>query len=92
MTIAAAAYDQLKPETKRRVAELIALSRYPTNGTNNASPDNAAKAAMMMTTTSVDAIKKGKNGERARIRGPAAGRRHSGRTDGPALPASCGST
>ena len=30
MTIAAAAYDQLKPETKRRVAELLALRRYPT--------------------------------------------------------------
>ena len=58
MTIAAAAYDQLKPETKRRVAELLALSRYPTNGTNNASPDNAAKAAMMMAATAVDAIKK----------------------------------
>src|SRR6516162_5452801 len=58
MTIAAAAYDQLKPETKRRVAELLALSRYPTNGTNNASPEIAAKAAMMMAATAVDAIKK----------------------------------
>jgi hypothetical protein len=62
MTIAAAAYDQLKPETKRRVAELLALSRYPTNGTNNASPDNAAKAAMMMAATAVDAIKKPEHG------------------------------
>jgi len=62
MTIAAAAYDQLKPETKRRVAELLALSRYPTNGTNNASPENAAKAAMMMAATAVDAIKKPQHG------------------------------
>ena len=39
MTIAAAAYDQLKPETKRRVAQLLALNRYLTNGTNNTSLD-----------------------------------------------------
>jgi hypothetical protein len=58
MTIAAAAYDQLKPEKKRRVAELLALSRYPTNGTNNASPEIAAKAAMAMAATAPDAIKK----------------------------------
>jgi S1/P1 Nuclease len=58
MTIAAAAYDQLTPAAKRRVAELLALNRYPTNGTNNASPDNAAKAAMAMAATAVDAIKK----------------------------------
>ena len=58
MTIAAAAYDQLTPAAKRRVAELLALSRYPTNGTNNARPDDAAKAAMMMAATAVDAIKK----------------------------------
>src|SRR5215831_4854210 len=61
MTIAAAAYDQLKPETRRRVAQLFALSRYPTNGTNNASPEIAAKAAMAMAATAVDAIKKARD-------------------------------
>ena len=61
MTIAAAAYDQLKPETKRRVAQLLALNRYPTNGTNNASPEIAAKAAMAMAATAVDAIKKARD-------------------------------
>jgi hypothetical protein len=56
MTIAAATYDQLKPETKRKVAQLLALGRYPTTGTNNASPEIAAKAAMAMAATAVDAI------------------------------------
>jgi hypothetical protein len=51
----------LRPTETRdetRVAELLALNRYPTNGTNNASPEIAAKAAMAMAATAPDAIKK----------------------------------
>jgi hypothetical protein len=57
MMVAAIAYNQLTPKTKTRVAQLLALSTYPTNGRNNASPADQAKAAFMMAATSPDAIK-----------------------------------
>jgi len=58
MIVAAVAYDQLSPSTKARVAELLALNGYPTNGRNNASARDQAKATFMMAATSSDAIKK----------------------------------
>jgi hypothetical protein len=60
MIVAAVAYDQLLPQTKARVAQLLALSQYPTNGVNNVSADDAAKAAFVMAATAPDAIKKDK--------------------------------
>jgi hypothetical protein len=58
MIVAAAAYDRLTPKTKARVAQLLALSQYPTNGKNNASVADKAKAEFMMAATAPDAIKK----------------------------------
>ena len=55
--VAAIAYDQLTPKTKARVAQLLALNMYPTNGRNNASKADQAKALFMMAATSPDAIK-----------------------------------
>jgi hypothetical protein len=57
MMVAAIAYDQLTPKVKSRVAQLLALNTYPTNGRNNASKADQAKALFMMTATSPDAIK-----------------------------------
>jgi len=57
MVVAAVAYDQLTPKAKARVAQLLALSKYPTNGKNNVSPADQAKAAFMMAATAPDAIK-----------------------------------
>ena len=51
MMVAAVAYDKLTPPTKARVAALLALSQYPTNGVNNASAANQAKAKFMMAAT-----------------------------------------
>src|SRR4051794_1868665 len=58
MMVAAVAYDKLTPPTKARVAALLTLSQYPTNGVNNASAANQAKAKFMMAATAADAIKK----------------------------------
>jgi hypothetical protein len=60
MMVAAIAYDQLTPKTKTRVAQLLALSTYPTNGRDNASAGDQAKAAFMMAATAPDAIKSDK--------------------------------
>lgn len=57
MMVAAIAYDQLTAPTKARVAKLLALNKYPTNGVNDASPADKAKAAFMMAATDPDAIK-----------------------------------
>jgi S1/P1 Nuclease len=57
MMVAAIAYDQLTPKAKTRVAQLLALSKYPTNGMNDAGPADQAKAAFMIAATSPDAIK-----------------------------------
>jgi hypothetical protein len=57
MIVAAAAYDRLTPQTKTRVAQLLALNKYPTDGDNDAKPADQAKAAFMMAATSPDAIK-----------------------------------
>jgi hypothetical protein len=57
MMIAASAYDQLTPRAKTRVAQLLALNRYPTNGMNDASDADAGKAAMMMAATAPDAVR-----------------------------------
>jgi hypothetical protein len=57
MVVAAIAYDQLTPKTKTRVAQLLTLSTYPTNGRENASKQDKDKAAFMMAATSPDAIK-----------------------------------
>jgi hypothetical protein len=58
MMVAAITYDQLTDKTKARVAELLVLSEYPTNGMNNAGPADQAKAAFMMAATAPDAIKR----------------------------------
>jgi hypothetical protein len=58
MMVAAIAYDLLADKTKARVAKLLALSKYPTNGTNDAGAADQAKAAFMMAATAADAIKK----------------------------------
>jgi hypothetical protein len=55
--VAAIAYDQLTPELKVRVAELLAHSKYPTNGMNDAGPADQGKAAFMMAATAVPAQK-----------------------------------
>jgi hypothetical protein len=57
MVVAAAAYDRPPPGTKERVAQLLALSKYPTDGKNNAAPEDAAKAAFMMAATAPDAAR-----------------------------------
>jgi hypothetical protein len=57
MMVAAIAYDQLTPKAKARVAKLLALNKYPTNGTNDAGASDKAKAAFMMAATDPDAIK-----------------------------------
>ena len=57
MMAAAIAYDQLTPKIKTRVAQLLALNKYPTKGTNDASPTDNVKAAFMMAATAPDAIK-----------------------------------
>jgi hypothetical protein len=59
MMVAAIAYDQLTPKTKARVAKLLALNKYPTNGVNDTGPSDQAKAAFMMAATDPDAIKMG---------------------------------
>ena len=51
MMVAAVAYDQLTPKTKARVAKLLALNKYPTNGANDAGASDKAKAAFMMAAT-----------------------------------------
>ena len=58
MIVAAAAYDQLTPQAKARVAQLLALNKYPTNGSNNVSAADKARAVFMMAATAPDAIKK----------------------------------
>jgi hypothetical protein len=58
MMVAAIAFDQLTPKTKARVAQLLALNKYPTDGVNDAGPADRAKAAFMMAATDADAIKK----------------------------------
>jgi len=58
MIIAAAAYDLLTPETRARVATLLALSEYPTDGVNDAPAADQAKAAFMLASTAPDAIKR----------------------------------
>jgi formiminotetrahydrofolate cyclodeaminase len=45
------------PEIKARVAQLLALSKYPTNGINDASVADQARAAFIMAATAADAIK-----------------------------------
>jgi hypothetical protein len=57
MMVAAIAYDRLTPATKARVAQLLALNQYPTNGRNNAGAAEQDKAAFMMAATAPDAIK-----------------------------------
>lgn len=58
MMVAAVAYDHLVPATRTRIAQLLALSAYPTNGINNAGQRDADKAVFMMAATAVDAIKR----------------------------------
>jgi S1/P1 Nuclease len=58
MIIAAAAYDLLTPQTRARVATLLALSEYPTDGVNDAPDADRAKAAFMLASTAPDAIKR----------------------------------
>lgn len=58
MMVAAVAFDQLTPQTKARVAALLALSQYPSNGQNDAPAADQDKAAFMMAATAPDAIKK----------------------------------
>jgi hypothetical protein len=43
MMVAAVAYDKLTPPIKARVAALLALSQYPTNGVNNTSAANQGR-------------------------------------------------
>jgi len=57
MMVAAVAFDRLTPATKARVAKLLKLNRYPTNGTNDAVRADKAKATFMLAATSADAIK-----------------------------------
>jgi hypothetical protein len=59
MVIAAVAYDNLTASAKTRVANLLALSRYPVLGNKSGVPSrDAAKAAFMQAATAPDAIKK----------------------------------
>lgn len=58
MMVAAVAFDQLTPATKARVAMLLALNKYPTNGENDVGEGDKAKAAFVMAATSPDAIKR----------------------------------
>jgi hypothetical protein len=57
MMVAAIAYDQLTPKAKARVAKLLALNKFPTNGKNDAGRSDKAKATFMMAATDPDAIK-----------------------------------
>src|SRR5262245_60155320 len=57
MMVAAIAYDQLTPDTKKRVNELLRLNLYPVNGDRTGiSGMNAAKATFMQAATAPDAI------------------------------------
>ena len=58
MMVAAVAFDHLTPHTRSRVAALLLLNQYPTNGTNNAAARDQKKAAFMMAATAPDAIKR----------------------------------
>lgn len=58
MVIAAAAYDRLAPRTRARVDALLALNRYPVNGSNDAGAGLAGKARFMQAATAPDAIKR----------------------------------
>jgi hypothetical protein len=51
MMVAAVAFDHLTPHTRSRVAALLLLNQYPTNGTNNAAARDQKKAAFMMAAT-----------------------------------------
>lgn len=57
MMVAAIAYDQLMPSTKKAVDALIRKNKYPINGTLDVSGTNAKKAAFMRAATAPDAIK-----------------------------------
>jgi hypothetical protein len=59
MMVAAIAYDHLRPAVKTRVAQLLALNKYPTKGRDNVSAEEHAKAVFMMAATTPDAIKNG---------------------------------
>jgi hypothetical protein len=58
MMVAAIKFNHLTPQTRSRVAALLLLNQYPTNGTNNATARDQEKAAFMMAATAPDAIKR----------------------------------